>query len=143
MLENVLRLAPETFLHRDHREEYIFSTPSQYPAQRLTYDLFPYSQTAEKHGLRLFKVSIREQVWNLVEMGPEMESFAKTQLENQRRLPPDITGLGELLDFDVTMAGNRYPPTPLANEELWACHETPLPDDLKIGFDKQVLPSIN
>ncbi|TYJ51612.1 hypothetical protein B9479_007815 [Cryptococcus floricola] len=77
-----------------------FSTPFQYPAQRLTYDLFPYSQTAEKHGLRLFKLSIREQVWNLVQMGPEMESFAKMQVEDQRRLPPDITGLGKLLDLN-------------------------------------------
>ncbi|TYJ53852.1 hypothetical protein B9479_005540, partial [Cryptococcus floricola] len=76
------------------------STPSQYPAQRLTYDLLPYSQTAEKHGLRLFKVSIREQVWNLVQMGPEMDSYVKMELENQRRLPPDITRLKVLLDFD-------------------------------------------
>ncbi|WVQ75746.1 hypothetical protein IAR50_005377 [Cryptococcus sp. DSM 104548] len=77
-----------------------FSTPPQYPSHRLTYDRLPNAVAAEKHGLRLFKVSARDQIWNLVEMGPELESLAQQQLDKQRSQPADIQALAELVGFD-------------------------------------------
>ncbi|ODN87690.1 hypothetical protein L198_06914 [Cryptococcus wingfieldii CBS 7118] len=77
-----------------------FSTNSQYPLRRLTYDRFPAWVVAEKHALRLFKINARDQVWNFVEMGPEMESLAHEQLDLQRFQVPAMQDLADLCAFD-------------------------------------------